>query len=114
VSEPPQIAQIELEARWTGVDDVPIVLANQLVAQFVEGNAILTFGQVAPPALAGTPEQQAEQAAQIQAVPIRTLARFAVPPHRLPEFSEALRKTVAALEEIARVAEISKAEKASE
>lgn len=96
----PQTAkvEVELEGRWQGADDVPIVLANQLAAQGFQGNAILTFGQVAPPLFAGTPEQQAAQARELESIPVRTLARLVIPAGQLREIVETLQTTLATLD----------------
>jgi len=95
---PPARVEVQLEGRWESVDDAPIVLGNQLHAQVFQGNAILTFGQVAPPLFAGTPEQQAARTRELESIPVRTLARLAVPIGPLREIIEALQTTLASLE----------------
>lgn len=94
--------EVQLQGHWESADDVPIVLANQLLAQVIHGNAVLTFGQAVPPVLGGTPEQQAAQARELESIPIRTLARFAVPIGPLREIAAALQSTLAALDAEAR------------
>ncbi len=85
---------VELRLQWTGLDDAPLFLTNQFLGQVgQQDEVVLTFGQVALPALMGTPEQQAEQAAQIPGVPIRTLARFALTRGGLDELIGVLEQT---------------------
>lgn len=77
---------IQIPLTWIGVEELPIHLANQFVCQFEQQEFILTFGQMSPPALlGGTEEERAEQAEQIDFVPVRPLARLAFTETRLRE-----------------------------
>ncbi len=82
--EPPQ--QLDVPLSWIGYDDAPILYANQLLVQFQpEGGFVLALGQATAPPLIGTPEQIAAQAAEIEFVPVRTLARFGMTRAKLQE-----------------------------
>jgi len=72
--------QVEVRLVWTGVDEQPVVAANQFVISHnpTSGETILIIGHVAPPVLTGTPEEQREQAKAIQSVPVRAIARLAL------------------------------------
>ncbi len=94
----PQSPQVQLEGRWVDVDEVPILLANQLVAQVFQGHIQLTFGQVGIPPLTGSPEEQAAQANQLEFLPIRTVARFSVPAAPFREMAQTLRSVADALD----------------
>ena len=60
------------------------------------GEVILSFGQVVPPAiLPGTPEQQAEQLAEHEYLPVRTVARLGLNRARLEELVGMLQQTLA-------------------
>jgi len=88
-SDPPQ--SIDLPLAWIGYDDVPILFANQLLVQHQQdGSFVIGLGQATAPALIGRPEELAEQAAQIEFVPVRTLARVVVTEAKLREFILAL------------------------
>lgn len=77
---------IQIPLAWIGVEELPIHLANQFVCQFEQQEFILTFGQMSPPALlADTEEERAEQAEQIDFVPVRPLARLVFTETRLRE-----------------------------
>jgi hypothetical protein len=91
--------RIEIEVRWVGLDEVPIIAANQLIAQVNQGEVFLTFGQVAPPPLLGTAEQQRQQMRRIAEsggpVSIRTVGRFHMTPARLKEMIGVLNEVMA-------------------
>ncbi len=75
--QPPASRQVPLI--WTLQSDAaPIVYVNQVMSQFHEDGFVVSFGQVMPPALMGTPEQVAQQAARIDFVESRTVARIAL------------------------------------
>ena len=53
----------EVPLVWIGVEDVPVLAVNQILAQVIgKEEFLLAFGQVAPPILLGTDEQKREQA----------------------------------------------------
>lgn len=97
-SEPPQFAQVQVQvqAHWVEPDGTLAVVANQLVAQLFQGNVLLTFGQVVPPAIAGTPQQQMEQA-QGMDLKIDTLARFVIAPEPFREMTKAFQQCLDAM-----------------
>ncbi len=76
---------IDISIAWVGVEDTPIVFANQFVIQHEPEEFILTVGQLAPPMLLGTNEQKAEQAKQLDYVPIKALARIGMSRKRMQE-----------------------------
>ncbi len=70
---------IQIPLSWEGIEDLPILLANQVIGQVgQQGEVILSFGQASPPVLIGDPEQQREQAGEIPFVPIKPVARLAL------------------------------------
>ncbi len=81
------------QVAWIGADDVPVLFANQFVVQIDRGEVFVTIGQLVPPALLGTEEQRREQAAQIQYIPIKPVARIAMTPNRLTELISVLEIT---------------------
>ena len=80
-----QIRDIPLT--WIGVEDLPILFANASVGQLQaqEDAFYLTVGQATPPALIGTPQEQADQLDQIAYIPVKPVARFAFTRARLQE-----------------------------
>jgi hypothetical protein len=91
--DPPQTVEVPLS--WVGFDEVPIAYANQFLVQFQpEEGFVLGVGQATPPAIIGTPEQIAAQAAQVEFIPVRTLARVAMTRPKMEELIAALEATL--------------------
>lgn len=96
-SELPESVLREVPVRWTGVDAVPIQMANQFLVQVdtVEGRPdqlILAIGQVTPPPVLGTLEQKVAAAQAISEVSIHTIARYSITPARLRELVTLLQR----------------------
>lgn len=81
---------IELPIVYTSLDDQPVLFANQFAIQFNQDEFILTVGQLQPPLLLGTPDQQHQQAARLTHVPIRVLARVGMTRARIDELAKLL------------------------
>jgi hypothetical protein len=91
MSPPDPPPQIEVPLSWVGYDETPIIYANQFLIQFLpEEGFVIGVGQATAPPIMGTPEQVAEQAAQVEFVPVRTLARVALTRPKLGELIAAL------------------------
>ena len=88
-SEQPPPADIPLA--WVGFDEEQVVLVNQFLLQTQPDQSIVFgLGQaIAPPKL-GDPDQVAQQVAQIEFIPVRTLARVAMTEVKLRELSAML------------------------
>jgi hypothetical protein len=86
---------VSLPVVWVGAEEAPLVFANQIIGQVgQQGEVVLTFGQLAPPTLVGTPEQMAEQAERISYVPTKTVARLVITRPGLDQLIEVLKQTV--------------------
>lgn len=84
---------VTLPVAWVDSDDAPILFANQfLLQQIAEMEYVLYVGQVTPPPVIGTPEQQQAQLEQINFVPVRTLARLSLSQNRLDELLGVLQR----------------------
>ena len=81
---------IALPVVYTSVDDAPIVYANQFAIQFNEDEFFLTVGQLQPPLLLGTPEEQKEQASRLTHVPVRVLLRVGLTRGRMAALAQLL------------------------
>lgn len=93
--QPEALERLTLRAAWVGLEDVPIVFANQIIGQLDDkGEAILTFGQATPPVLLGTPEEQQQQASLTHFVQIRPVARLTLSGARMEELITVLQKTL--------------------
>ena len=84
----------QLPVRWVGTEETPALFANQVLGQIgPQGEIVLTFGQLIPPAILGTPDQIAEQAKQIEQVSTQTVARLVITRTGLDELIELLKQT---------------------
>lgn len=94
--EPEPLARVQLQATWVGLEEVPILFANQVIIQLDDQNdVIIGFGQANPPVvLGGTVEEQRAQIAAIPFVQIRPVARLSMSTRRLEELIRALQETV--------------------
>lgn len=88
----PESLQPRLE--WHPADEIPFLFVNQLIAQVNQGEVFLTFGQVSPPVILGTPEEQRRQLSELESVPVRPIARLSMTPERLEEIIGVLVHTV--------------------
>lgn len=72
---------------WIGAEELPVLFVNTFVGQVQpqEGAFYLSVGQTVPPALIGTPQEQAEQLEQIAYVPVKPIARLALTRARMEE-----------------------------
>lgn len=86
---------VHVTVAWQGVDDVPILFVNQVLGQLgQQAEVIVTFGQLAPPAILGeTREERERQARGITHVPIKPVARLAMTRAGLEELVRVLHKT---------------------
>jgi hypothetical protein len=91
---------IQVPVVWAGIEDAPIAFTNTFLCQFDLDQAtfLLTFGQLTPPAFAGTPEEVAEQAENIEFVQIKPIARLSLSEARFRELIAVLQANVDQLE----------------
>lgn len=90
----PAPEQLEIPLAWVGVEDVPILFVNQFLFQVAGEEITLGFGQVAPPALFGPPEQQEQQARELAVVPVKPVSGLALNRRRVEEMIALLQQTL--------------------
>jgi hypothetical protein len=90
---------VQLPLVWVGGDEVPILFANQFLGQYHQDDFLLTVGQLAPPALLGTPEERREEALTMSFVPVKVLARFGMTRSRVEDLIGVLQQTLKNFEE---------------
>ena len=78
----------------TGLDDEPILFSNQFYIQHHQTEFIITFCQIQPPLLIGTPEQIRQQTEHISSVPARAVARIGLTHTRMTELVMALQQNL--------------------
>ncbi len=81
---------VALRMLWRGMEDHPVLYANQFVMQHEQDELILTVGQFQPPILLGEAHERLEQARQLGYVPVSVVARLAFTRARLGELSRIL------------------------
>jgi hypothetical protein len=78
---------------WVDNEEKPVVLANQFLLQAVTAEEfVMSIGQVSPPAVIGSPDDQRKQLEQIPFAPVRTVARISFTRQRLDELAELLQR----------------------
>jgi hypothetical protein len=91
VPEPDELDGIRVPVIWVGADELPVLLANQFVAQVEHGEIFLTVGQLTPPAIMGaTEEERRQQVENLSYVAVKPVARLAMTPSRLRELISVL------------------------
>lgn len=80
---------------YAGLEDSPVLWANNFVVQYQPDEFTLTFGQLVPPMLIGTEEEQRAQARQLSYVPIQVVGRFALTRGRLEQLNRLLTEHLA-------------------
>lgn len=94
LSNKPQtsIHQIEKPIEWQL--GVSAVFANQLLVQVDDYECHLSFFEIQPPLIVGTPEEKKKAIAELKAVPARCVARIVVSKERLQGFVDAIQGTI--------------------
>jgi hypothetical protein len=87
VEDPAEQGGITLTVLWRGIDDQPILFANQFIVQHEQDELILTIGQFQPPILLGEPAEKVAQAQRLSYVPINVIGRFAFTRKRFGELA---------------------------
>jgi len=93
--EPQEIDRVAVRLAWVGVEEMPVVFANQVLAQVDDaGEAIIMFGQAAPPILLGSADEQRQQAALVPFVQVRPVARLTLSRARIEQLITVLQQTL--------------------
>jgi len=92
VEDPPEQDSVTLSVLWRGLDDEPILYANQFVVQHEQDELIVTIGQFQPPILLGEPHERIEQAKRLGFLPVNAVARLAFTRARLGELVKILQE----------------------
>lgn len=79
---------------WIDRDAERILFANQILAQHLGDEFIISFGQVSPPAILGDETERTEGLERIELVPVKTVARIGVPAQRMREFVAVMRQNL--------------------
>jgi hypothetical protein len=87
---------------WIGLDDAEITYANQVLFQMGDpehlGEFLLTFGQLHPPVLLGTPEDNRARLEAIPYVPVKVVAKLSLSEVRVRELVGLLERLLTSYE----------------
>src|SRR5262249_27412992 len=81
-------ASVMRPIRWQSPDEVETKLATHIVVQHTEHEFILSFFEIKPPIIVGTPEQREKQAQDLSFIQAHCVARIAITPGRMEDFLE--------------------------
>lgn len=101
VDEEP-VDSMEVPVLWLGVEDLPVLSANQFIGQVDGDVAHVVIGVVTPPMLLGSPKEQRQAAERLGYVPIHPITRLALTRRRLEEFRDVLNATIENHDRLAR------------
>lgn len=77
---PPEPNFFSVQTAWIGLEEMPVVSANQFVIQASSEESVISIGYASAPVLVGTPEEVKAQAKGIDYIAVKPLFRFAVTP----------------------------------
>lgn len=77
-------------AHWERTTELPVLFANHMFIQLVEGDFLLTFGRAEIPYISG--EEQMRKAVATQGIGITAVARLAVPGQKMGSMIEVLNR----------------------
>jgi hypothetical protein len=81
---------VELPLEWHFPENLVTRYANNVVVQHGEHEFIISFFEVFPPILLGSPEETRTELDQIESVQANCVARIIIPWDRMPGFIKAL------------------------
>jgi hypothetical protein len=91
----PEPDGITVPVVWVVGDDLPVRFANHFLGQVVaHDEAVLSFGQLVPPPLLGSPDDRREQAEGLSFIPVHAIARLAMNRQRLEELRRVIEETL--------------------
>jgi hypothetical protein len=94
MAEEEQPGQIAVPMVWVGAEELPVLHVNQFLAQVDRGEIFMAIGQVVPPPLTGTTDEERKaQAESIEFIPVKPVARIAFTPAKLQELIQVLEIT---------------------
>lgn len=94
---------VALPLAWLGLEDQPLIFANQFLGAVHGGEVFLAFGSLQPPVIVSDNHDEVKRALEeLSYVPVKVSARFALTPRRLQELRDVLAQLQEKLEAEAR------------
>ncbi len=82
---------VSVRMAWIGTEELPVLFANQFLFQVgPPGEVFITVGQVVPPAVIGSPQEQQQQLQALPFVPVKPVVRLGMSRARLRELITSL------------------------
>ena len=83
---------LKLPLVWMDSDAPAVLYANQFALQRSGGDLFLAVGQLVPPLLLGSQEEQRDQLKQLSFVPVRIVGRYLVTLGEMRELADLLKR----------------------
>lgn len=80
---------VEIPIEWDYSENTSRYATN-LIVQHTEHEFILSFFEIKPPILLGSPEEQAQKALEIKSIKAKCVARVVISAGRMPDFLRVL------------------------
>src|SRR3972149_4039234 len=92
--EKPNDAIVPLIISWRFPEGLSTRYANQMTVQITPTECVLSFFEILPPVLLGSPEENKKTLAEMGSIPANCVARIVVSRERIREFVKTLDKSV--------------------
>jgi hypothetical protein len=89
-----QPEEIRIPLVWDGLDEIPVIFANQFLIQHLPGEFVLTLCTFVNPPLLGSPEEQEEQAKKLTEIAVKVHGRYALTRRRMVELIQVLQENL--------------------
>lgn len=97
--------RIAVPIEWCYPDNIVSRYATNMIVQHTEYEFILSFFEVQPPILLGSPEEKQEKALHIESIKAECVARIIVSAERMPNFVRVLQDNLSRSQEKSNPAE---------
>lgn len=86
---------VQVPIAWVGLDDQPVLMANQFIGQVEQDEIVVSIGaHVSPPILGNTVEDRLEQLQRVAFIPVRPIVRVSMTRRKVEELAHVLRDTL--------------------
>lgn len=81
---------ISLPVEWHIPDDIPLRYATNLVIQRLENEFLISFFEIRPPIILGSPEEVVEKVKEFKSIRANCVAQIIVAADKMPDIVKAL------------------------
>lgn len=92
--EQPKAVRVELPIDWQFPKDLSSRYATHLIVQHTEHEFVLSFFEILPPTIFGSPEAISAQLEQLSSIPAECVGRIVVAAERMPAFVAVLQENL--------------------